>query len=182
MRLAGTRLGGLKLAYPTVHHDGRGFFLETFREDEWAESGISGPFVQDNQSRSARGTLRGLHFQVSPGQSKLVRVARGSIYDVVVDLRPDSPTFGQYEAFTLDDLDHGQLFVPPGFAHGFQVLSPTADVVYRVGSYYDPTAERGLAWNDPDLAIPWPNLRPRLSARDRTNPGLSELFATVHPR
>jgi dTDP-4-dehydrorhamnose 3,5-epimerase len=171
MRLLPRRLNGLLLIEPNVFADERGFFLETFRARGYAQEGIHIDFVQDNHSRSVRGTLRGLHFQ--PGQAKLVRAARGSIWDVAVDIRSGSPSFGEWEAFELDDVDHHQLLVPDGFAHGFCVLSEVADVCYKVTTYYDPTLERGIAWDDPDLAIPWPVESPILSERDRRNPPLA---------
>jgi len=175
MRVLETRLAGIVLLEPQVFADDRGFFVETYRQDAYAARGITADFVQDNHSRSVRGTVRGLHYQSTPGQPKLMRVARGSVFDVVVDLRRDSPTFGQHEAFELDDRLHRQLFVPVGFAHGFCTLSEIADVVYKVGSYYDPVAERGLAWDDPALGIVWPVREPIVSARDRANPLLRDL-------
>jgi dTDP-4-dehydrorhamnose 3,5-epimerase len=170
-----TRLAGLVLLEPTVFADDRGFFLETFRRDESRELGVDADFVQDNHSRSTRHTLRGLHFQLRPGQPKLVRVVRGAIVDVVVDIRPSSPTFGEFEMLELDDSRHRQLFVPIGFAHGFCTLSDYADVIYKVGSYYDPSAERGIAWDDSDICIPWPTAAPLVSDRDLGNPRLAEV-------
>ena len=170
-----TRLSGLGVLEPRVFADDRGFFVETYRRADFAALGISTDFVQDNHSRSVRGTIRGLHYQSTPGQPKLIRVARGSIFDAVVDIRPDSPTFGQYESFELDDRLHRQLYVPVGFAHGFCTLSEVADVVYKVGSYYDPAAESGIAWDDPELGIAWPVDDPILSLRDRANPRLRSL-------
>lgn len=174
-RAVQTRLPGLVVIEPTIFGDERGFFLETYRLDRYAELGVDVDFVQDNHSRSSRYTLRGLHFQRDPGQAKLVRCARGEIRDVVVDLRRSSPTFGDYEVIQLDDVLHRQVFVPVGFAHGFVVLSEIADVTYKVSSVYDPTTEAGLAWDDPVLAIPWGVTSPILSARDRENPTLTEL-------
>lgn len=174
-----TRLDGPLLLQPRVHLDERGFFVETFLRDEYRDAGIDVEFVQDNQSRSGRGTLRGLHFQRSPGQAKLVRAARGSIYDVVVDIRPGSRTVGQYEAFELDDTDHRQLFVPIGFAHGFCVVSDVADVTYKVSSLYDAAEERGIAWDDPAIGIEWPAEEPILSDRDRANPSLDDVLSDL---
>ena len=171
-----TRLAGPVLLQPRVHGDARGFFVETFLREDYRAAGIDVDFVQDNHSRSGRGTLRGLHFQRSPGQAKLVRAARGSIWDVVVDIRPGSPTVGQYEAFRLDDVDHRQVFVPIGFAHGFCVLSDEADVTYKVSSLYDGAEERGIAWDDPAIGIEWPVEAPILSERDRANPGLADVM------
>lgn len=176
MRVIETQLSGPILLEPTVHVDERGFFLETYSAREYAALGIAEPFVQDNHSRSGSGILRGLHFQDRPGQGKLVRVARGSIVDVVVDLRRSSPAFGQHELFELDDDKHRQVYVPVGFAHGFFVLSEVADVVYKVTAYYDPATERGIVWNDPDIAIPWPVPEPQLSQRDRTLPALRDVI------
>lgn len=175
MRTGETRLSGPIVLEPTMHADERGFFLETYSARDYAALGIDAPFLQDNHSRSGAGVLRGLHFQQEPGQGKLVRVARGRVVDVVVDLRRSSPTFGQHEVFELDDVSHRQVYVPVGFAHGFVVLSEVADVVYKVTAYYDPTTERGIVWDDPDLAIAWPVTRPRLSPRDRELPRLAEI-------
>ncbi len=160
---------------PHVITDDRGFFFETYRRNDYADLGIDVDFVQDNHSRSMRGTIRALHFQLEPGQAKLIRVARGSIYDVAVDLRRDSPTFGQYEAVELSDENARQIFIPVGFAHGFCVTSDEADVAYKVSSYYEQSSERGIAWDDPDIGIPWPAEEALVSDRDRTNPRLSEI-------
>jgi dTDP-4-dehydrorhamnose 3,5-epimerase len=162
------------LVEPTVHGDARGFFQETYRKQAFAELGVHDDFVQDNHSRSGRGVLRGMHFQ--PGQAKLVRCPRGAILDVVVDIRPGSAGFGRWEGFRLDDATHLELYVPDGFAHGFCVLSELADVVYKVSSYYDPAAESGFRFDDPEVAIAWPgDLELKVSERDRTAPLLSEL-------
>jgi dTDP-4-dehydrorhamnose 3,5-epimerase len=170
-----TRIDGLVLIEPMPHRDERGFFLETFRAGEYRELGIDVEFVQENQSRSAHGTVRALHFQLQPGQAKLVRAARGSVYDVAVDLRRDSPTFGHYEAFELNDENCLQLFVPVGFAHGFCVTSEIADFTYKVSSYYDGAQERGIAWDDPEIGVEWPVEEPIVSDRDRSNPTLAEI-------
>lgn len=171
-----TRLDGPVLIAPVVHGDHRGFFLETFRADTWAEHGVDVDFVQDNHSRSRRGIVRGMHFQTTPGQAKLLRCARGAILDVLVDIRRGSPTFGEWEGFHLDDRNGHQLFVPIGFAHGFCVLSDTADVVYKCSSYYDPATESGIAFDDPDVAIEWPSdLELDVSQRDRDAPRLAEV-------
>lgn len=168
-----TRLSGPVLVEPRVFGDERGFFFEAFHRDAYEAVGITADFVQDNHSRSTAGTIRGLHFQREPGQPKLVRVARGRAWDVVVDVRRSSPTFGEWESFELDDVRHLQLYVPIGFAHGFCALSEVVDFVYKVGSYYDPDSERGIAWDDPDLAIPWPVQDALVSERDRANPTLA---------
>jgi dTDP-4-dehydrorhamnose 3,5-epimerase len=171
-----TRLDGLVLLAPEVHRDPRGFFLETFRADAWADAGVRLEFVQDNHSRSRRGTLRGMHFQIHPGQAKLVRCGRGAILDVAVDLRRGSPTFGAWEAHRLDDEDAHELFVPVGFAHGFCVLSEEADVAYKCSTYYDAATEGQLAYDDPDVGIEWPaDLELVVSDRDRAAPGLAEI-------
>jgi dTDP-4-dehydrorhamnose 3,5-epimerase len=170
-----TRLDGLVLLTPTKHGDDRGFFMETYRADAWAAQGVPTDFVQDNHSRSRRGTVRGMHFQLSPGQGKLVRVARGRVLDVVVDIRRSSPTYGQWEAFELDDEKAEQLWIPVGFAHGFCVLSDVADFVYKVTSYFDPATEAGFSFADPDVGIEWPDLELIYSERDRNAPRLAEL-------
>ena len=177
MRTVPTRLAGPILLAPDVFGDHRGFFVETFRADAWAAAGIAETFVQDNHSRSVRGTLRGIHFQTSPGQAKLVRCARGAILDVLVDLRRGSATFGQWESFELDDEAMRQLYVPIGFGHGFCVLSDVADVSYQLSSYYDPARESGVAWDDPEIGVEWPISDPILSERDRNAPRLAELAA-----
>ncbi|HSI80611.1 MAG TPA: dTDP-4-dehydrorhamnose 3,5-epimerase [Solirubrobacterales bacterium] len=174
-RRVDTGIDGLVLIEPEVHRDERGFLVETYRADTWRALGVDAEFVQDNHSRSAAGTLRGLHFQLRPGQSKLVRCARGRIWDVAVDLRRDSPTYGRWEGHELDDGFHRQLFIPVGFAHGFCVLSDEADVAYRLSSRFDPATEAGIAWNDPEIGIEWPVAEPRLSERDRGAPRLAEI-------
>jgi dTDP-4-dehydrorhamnose 3,5-epimerase len=170
-----TRLEGLVLVEPDVFADSRGFFMETFRANLHAELGIDVPFVQDNHSRSQKGAIRAFHFQLQPGQAKLVRCARGAVYDVAIDLRRVSPTYRQWEAFELNDENHHQLFVPVGFAHGFCVTSEVADFVYKVSSYYDPDTERGIAYDDPDIGVEWPVDKPLISERDRSNPPLAEI-------
>jgi dTDP-4-dehydrorhamnose 3,5-epimerase len=174
-----TKLDGLVLIEPVVHGDSRGFFLETYAREEWTALGVDAEFVQQNHSRSSRGTLRGLHFQTSPGQAKLLRCARGEILDIAVDLRKSSPTFGQWEGHVLDDEGGRQLFVPIGFAHGFVVLSEVADVCYQVSSLYDPATESGIAWDDPEVGVDWRVEEPLLSARDKTAPKLSEIAADL---
>jgi dTDP-4-dehydrorhamnose 3,5-epimerase len=170
-----TKLDGTVLVEPQVHGDSRGFMVETFRRDAWAELGVDVEFVQHNHSRSSQGTLRGIHFQTEPGQAKLVRCPRGAILDVAVDLRRGSPTYGQWEAHVLDDDKHHQLFVPVGFGHGFAVLSEVADVTYLVSSLYDPTTEAGIAWDDPDVGVDWQVADPLLSERDKSAPKLSDV-------
>jgi len=175
MKKLPTALEGPLLLEPVVHGDARGFFLETARADRFAELGITEEWVQDNHSRSARGVLRGMHFQLGRGQAKLVRCARGAILDVVVDIRRELPTFGKWEAHTLDDERHRQLFVPVGFAHGFCVLSDLADVTYKCSSYYDPELERAIAYDDPDIGIEWPDVDLIVSERDRAASHLAEI-------
>jgi dTDP-4-dehydrorhamnose 3,5-epimerase len=171
-----TRLEGPVLVRPVVHGDHRGFFHESYRRNVFSELGITEEFVQDNHSRSGRGIVRGMHFQVGRGAAKLVRCARGSIVDVVVDLRRGSPTFGQWEAFELNDENLCQLYCPVGFAHGFCVTSDMADVMYKQAPYYDESVERGIKYDDPDVAIRWPEgieLIP--SERDANAPLLREV-------
>jgi dTDP-4-dehydrorhamnose 3,5-epimerase len=168
------------LIEPKAFADGRGFFQETYRRNAFAEMGIDVGFVQDNHSRSTRGVVRGMHFQVGAGQAKLVRCARGSIVDVLVDIRRGSPTFGEWEAFELDDERLLQLFVPVGFAHGFCVTSEVADVVYKCSSYYAPELERGIRYDDPGVGIAWPaGLELHPSERDAAAPTLSEIAADL---
>src|SRR3954453_19391804 len=179
LRRLETKLDGVVLLEPEVHGDSRGFMVETFRTDAWAELGVGVEFVQHNHSRSSKGTLRGIHFQTEPGQAKLVRCPRGAILDVAVDLRRDSPTYGQWEAAVLDDERHRQLFVPVGFGHGLPVLSDLDDVTYLVSSLYDPLTEAGIAWDDPDVAVDWQVSEPLLSERDKSAPKLSEVAETL---
>ena len=170
-----SKLDGLVVIEPEVFGDDRGFLVETYRDDLWRQLGVDLDFDQHNHSRSVRGTLRGLHFQTEPGQAKLVRCSAGRIFDVAVDLRGDSPTFGQWEGHELDDSAHRQLLVPIGFAHGFCVLTDTADVDYQLSSYYDPSTEAGVAWDDPEIGVEWPIDEPLLSERDRSAPKLAEV-------
>lgn len=177
VRVAQTTLPGAFVIEPEVFPDDRGFFTETYRASVLAEAGIEERFVQDNHSRSARGVLRGIHFAVGDGSAKLVRCGRGRIWDVIVDLRRGSPTFGRWEGFELSDENMLVLYVPAGFGHGFCVLSETADVLYKQSAYYDPEVERGVAWDDPDIGIEWP-LEPGeavVSERDREAPQLAEV-------
>src|SRR4029079_8060715 len=153
MKTLETQLDGLVALEPDAHGDDRGFLVETLRSDEWAKAGVDLDFVQENHSRSVKNTLRGIHFQTSPGQAKLVSCTRGRIWDVAVDLRRGSATYRQWEGFELDDESHRQLLVPVGFGHGFCVLSDEADVVYKLSSYYDPETEAGIAWDDPEVNI-----------------------------
>lgn len=171
-----TRLDGPILIEPKVHGDARGFFMETFRADVARTHGIPTEFRQDNHSRSRRGTLRGIHFQTHPGQAKLVRVARGRVFDVVVDLRRGSPTFGEWEGAELDDETGRMLYIPVGFGHGFLVLSEVADFVYKCTNYYDPATEAGIRFDDPAVGIEWPREVELLySERDATAPTLADV-------
>ena len=176
MRRLDTRLEGPVLVEPVIHRDERGFFQESYRRNVYAELGISGEFVQDNHSRSRSGVVRGLHFQVGDGMAKLVRCTVGSVFDVVVDLRKGSPSFGQWESFELNDDNLYQLYVPRGFAHGFCVTSDFADVLYKCDAYYDESIERGIRYDDPDVGVPWPDHLELLpSERDANAPLLREV-------
>lgn len=179
MKVIETQLAGVLIIEPKVFGDHRGFFLETFQLERYRDAGIGLPFVQDNHSRSQCGVLRGLHFQRTRPQGKLVSVSRGAVYDVAVDINPDSPTCGQYVGVELNDENHRQLWVPPGYAHGFCVLSEVADFQYKCTDYYQPEDEGGLLWNDPDVGIPWPVAEPQLSAKDQLNPRLRDLLSGV---
>jgi dTDP-4-dehydrorhamnose 3,5-epimerase len=170
-----TEIEDLVLIEPAVHADERGFFVETFRRSWVDELGLGVEFVQENHSRSVGPVLRGIHVQA--GQAKLVRCSRGRIWDVAVDLRPESTTYRRWEAHELNDESHRQLFVPDGFGHGFCVLSDEADIAYLLSDYYDPERERGIAWDDPELGIEWPVGEPILSERDRSAPRLAEAAA-----
>ena len=177
MKVTDTRISGAKIVDPKVFGDERGFFLETFQADRYREMlGVQFDFVQDNHSRSKRGTLRGLHFQIRKPQGKLVRVVRGEVFDVAVDIRPDSPTFGQWEGVVLSEDNKRQFWVPPGLAHGFLVLSESADFEYKCTDYYDPSDEGCLLWNDPKIAIDWPEMDLTLSEKDQNGQTWQSLF------
>ncbi|HHX42463.1 MAG TPA: dTDP-4-dehydrorhamnose 3,5-epimerase [Chloroflexi bacterium] len=175
MRVIQTEIPEVLIIEPDVFEDTRGFFLESYSQRRYAEHGINATFVQDNHSLSVRGTLRGLHYQAAPGQAKLVRVVRGAVFDVAVDIRWGSPTFGKWVGVELSAENKRQLYIPVGFAHGFCVTSEVAEFLYKCSSYYAPSLERGIAWDDPDLAIAWPVTDPILSDRDRTHPRLAEM-------
>lgn len=167
MNVIATELAGLLLIEPKVFGDARGFFLESYQRDRYRDAGLDVEFVQDNYSRSRRGTLRGLHYQITSPQGKLVQVTRGEVYDVAVDLRRSSSTFGKSFGVVLNEENHRQLYLPPGFAHGFCVVSEFADFAYKCTQFYNPADERTLLWNDPVLNIEWPDIEPRiLSAKD----------------
>ena len=175
MQFLQTALPGVIVIVPDVHRDARGFFLETFHADRYRAAGIHQPFVQDNQSLSVRGTIRGLHLQVKRPQAKLVRVIEGTIYDVAVDVRRGSPTFGKWIGVELSAENFKQCFVPAGFAHGFSVMSEIAQVEYKCTDVYDRESEVGIAWDDPGLAIGWPAGNALLSDRDREAPRLADI-------
>lgn len=179
MQVTRTAIADVLILEPQVFGDERGFFMESFNQKAFeAAVGYSVSFVQDNHSRSAKGVLRGLHYQVAPhAQGKLVRVAQGSVFDVAVDIRRESPTFGQWVGTELSAANHRQLWIPPGLAHGFLVTSESADFLYKTTDYYEPRAERSLRWNDGTLAIAWPDvgMRPLLSAKDASAPAFADL-------
>lgn len=172
-------LEGLIVVEPKVFRDDRGFFLEPYNAPRYKAAGIDVDFVQDNHSVSSYGVLRGLHFQTSPGQAKLLRCTHGRIWDVAVDIRPQSATFGKWWAVELNDELHNQLFIPVGFAHGFCVLSETAEVMYKCSNVYDPVTESGVAWNDPEIGVAWPVKDPIISNRDMGNQSFAEFKAKV---
>lgn len=174
MEFRETALAGMYVIDPRVFEDERGFFMETYHRAKFIEAGIAAEFVQDNHSRSSRRTLRGLHYQIEHAQGKLVRAVRGEIYDVGVDIRRNSPTFGHWFGTTLSAENRRQLYVPPGFAHGFCVVSDIAEVTYKCTDLYHPEHERSLLWNDPALGIDWPIMEPTLSAKDAAGSLLSE--------
>ena len=176
MEFRKTKLSGVLVVVPDVHRDDRGFFLESYHREKYAEAGIDLPFVQDNHSRSVKDTLRGLHAQWRRPQGKLVRVLAGEIYDVAVDARKGSPTFAQWVGVTLSSENHHQIWVPPGFVHGFCVTSETAEVEYKCTDLYDPGGELGVIWNDPEIGVRWPTEHPLLSAKDAASPRLSEVL------
>lgn len=178
MQIDMTDLDGVLVITPRVFKDARGFFLESYNQETWRANGIATVFVQDNHSRSVRDTLRGLHFQLPPmAQVKLVRCVRGAIWDVAVDIRVGSPTFGRWVGVELSADNFRQLYVPTGFAHGFCVLSDQAEVLYKTSAVYSKAHERGIIWNDPQLAIDWPIAAPLLSERDRAAPSLADYLA-----
>jgi len=176
LKFTPTAIPEVILIEPDVHQDARGFFLETWHQEKYAEAGIVGPFVQDNHSHSARGTLRGLHAQLRHPQGKLVRAVEGEMFDVAVDIRRGSPTLGRWVGFSLSGDNFRQLWIPPGFAHGFCVLSERVHVEYKCTDFYDRGDEISVAWNDPEIGIEWPLRDPLLSSRDAGAPRLSEIL------
>lgn len=175
MNVIKTKIADLLIIEPKVFGDERGFFYETYHNARYKAAGITVDFVQDNRSRSTQNVLRGLHFQKTKPQGKLVTVTQGRVFDIAVDLRPDSPTFGQHESVLLTGENKIQFYIPPGFAHGFCVLSETADFQYKCTDYYDPADESGLLWNDPALGIEWPLTEPLLSPKDSVQPTLAQI-------
>ena len=178
MKVTQTRLSGVLIIEPKVFGDSRGFFKETFHEERYCEAGVRLAFVQDNHSRSERGVLRGLHLQKTRPQGKLVSCSRGSVYDVAVDVDPGSDTFGEYVGVELNEDNHKQLWIPPGYAHGFCVISDVADFQYKCTDLYFPEDEGGLIWNDPEVAIDWPVYQPKLSDKDLKLPTLADIRAS----
>jgi dTDP-4-dehydrorhamnose 3,5-epimerase len=166
MKFLSTPLPGVMIIEPEIHGDDRGFFMESYRQNEFASAGVGISFVQDNHSRSVRNTLRGLHFQQPHGQAKLARVIMGSVFDVAVDVRKGSPTFGKWFGLELSSENKLLLYIPAGFAHGFCVLSETADFLYKCSDYYHPETDRSILWNDPEIGIVWPVKSPLLSTKD----------------
>lgn len=171
-----TNIEGVRIIIPDVISDDRGFFMESYNREKFAALGIRDDFPQDNHSQSVQNTLRGLHFQTQPGQAKLIRAIRGRIWDVAVDIRPDSPTFKQWTACELSEENKQMFYVPNGCAHGFCVLSEIAEVAYKVSSLYNPETEAGISWNDQTINIDWPISNPLLSNRDMNNPTLEEFL------
>lgn len=174
IKISKSELPEVLIVEPRVFSDHRGFFQETFHRRKYAEAGLEVTFVQDNHSRSRKNTLRGLHYQVLHPQGKLVWAASGEIFDVAVDIRKNSPTFRKWFGMRLSDINHLQLYIPPGFAHGFCVLSETADVLYKCTDLYDAEDDRGIAWDDPEIGIQWPVHEPLLSDKDRSLPKLGQ--------
>ena len=175
MNIIPTKLPGVVIIEPKVFGDSRGFFLETFQQQRYIDSGINLHFIQDNHSRSQYGVLRGLHFQINKPQGKLVRVIRGEVFDVAVDINPKSATYGIFESVLLNEDNKRQFYIPPGYAHGFVVTSKTADFEYKCTDYYDPNDEGGIIWNDPQIKINWPISDPILSEKDNALPALKDL-------
>jgi len=182
MKVRAGKVPDVRIVEPDVHGDDRGFFMESYSRNRYAEAGIPGEFVQDNVSLSAKGILRGLHLQHPNDQGKLCFVLDGEVFDVAVDVRVGSPTFGQWDAVTLSSENKRQLYIPPGFAHGFCVLSERALFSYKCSDFYAATSELGVAWDDPEIGIKWPIESPRLSLKDRQNPRLRDIPIVTLPR
>ena len=175
MKVNKAPLDGVFIIEPKVFKDARGIFYEVYSAKKYEEHGIPAHFVQDNHSVSEKGVLRGLHYQINPGQAKLVRVTRGEVFDVVLDIRKESPTYGKWWSLHLSETNKLQLYVPDGFAHGFCVLSESVEFLYKCSDYYSPENERGIMWNDPDLAIEWPIENPIISEKDNVYPRFNEM-------
>ncbi len=175
MKIIETKLPGVKIIEPKVFGDDRGYFFESFQAERYKECGITRPFVQDNTSRSEKNVLRGLHHQTNHTQGKLIYVTSGRVFDAAVDIRLNSPTFGQWTSIILDDVDHRQFYIPPGFAHGFCVLSERADFFYKCTDYYDAASEISIAWDDKDIGIEWPISNPILSGKDKVGQRLKDI-------
>lgn len=175
MQITKTELDGVLIIEPKVHSDARGSFYESYVKKKYVEHGILDEFIQDNHSISKKGVLRGLHFQEDPEQAKLVRVTHGEVFDVAVDIRKKSTTFGKWIGVQLSEENHLQMYIPCGFAHGFCVLSDTAEFLYKCSAYYAPSGERSILWNDPDIGIDWPIKKPILSEKDTSAPRLQDL-------
>lgn len=182
MNVIPAAIDGLLILEPRVYEDNRGYFMETYQQDRYDASGVDRLFVQDNISFSVRGTLRGLHFQIQRPQAKLIQVITGEIFDVAVDLRPGSATFGEWIGITLSDANHRQLFIPEGFAHGFCVMSETVHFLYKCSDVYMPQDEGGVLWSDPDIGVEWPLDHPIVSGKDSRLPLLSELSPDQYPQ
>ena len=176
IKVKSTSLEGFLIVEPNCYKDDRGFFLETYQEDIYKAAGITDKFVQDNQSRSIKGVIRGMHFQVNRPQAQIVTIMRGSVFDVGVDLRQNSPTFGRWHGVELSDVGQRQVYMAPGIAHGFCVLSDLADLHYKVSRFYDPDDECGMVWNDSEVNIDWPSITPLIHQRDATYQSLSQLI------
>lgn len=182
MNVIETELSGVIMIEPKLYSDNRGYFYESFQAERYRQAGIAIEFVQDNVSHSTQGVVRGLHYQLHQPQGKLVCVLYGAVLDVIVDIRQGSPTFGRHIVVELTDVNHRQVYIPPGFAHGFSVLSATAGFLYKCTDYYDPASEHGIAWNDPDLAIAWQVEHPLLSLKDKGYPSLNKIPHHELPR
>ena len=176
IKVKSTSLEGFLIVEPNCYKDERGFFLETYQEDIYKAAGITEKFVQDNQSRSMKGVIRGMHFQVNRPQAQIVTIMRGSVFDVGVDLRQNSPTFGKWHGVELSDSGQRQVYMAPGIAHGFCVLSDLGDLHYKVSRFYEPDDECGMAWNDSEVNIDWPSITPLIHQRDATYQSLSQLI------
>jgi dTDP-4-dehydrorhamnose 3,5-epimerase len=176
IKVKSTSLEGFLIVEPNCYKDDRGFFLETYQEDIYKAAGITDKFVQDNQSRSIKGVIRGMHFQVNRPQAQIITIMRGSVFDVGVDLRQNSPTFGRWHGVELSDVGQRQVYMAPGIAHGFCVLSDLADLHYKVSRFYDPDDECGMVWNDSEVNIDWPSITPLIHQRDATYQSLSQLI------